>query len=177
MIERHPHPAGFSLVEMLVVLAMLAMVAGLLAGGLGLARAALARMAHVPPDDIATAQRILRGRIERTAPGSLAGTDRSLAFIAPPTHRDAPGAMIRFQLARSAAGDLALLGRAGERPLILLAGIASIDIAYDAQGSGHGWRRSWTARDMPGLVRVRIAFPAGDARTWPDLIVHPRAGS
>lgn len=168
---------GFSLIEMLVVLAVLGMVAGLMAGGLGLASAAMDRLARVPPDDVTTAQQIVRERIERLAPGSLAGTDRTLTFTAPPLDRDAPGAMAQFRLLRTPAGDLALHTPASGRPTVLLTRIAGLQIAYDATGSGRGWRRSWTARETPRLVRLRVILPPGDSRIWPDLVAHPQAGN
>lgn len=37
------------------------------------------------------------------------------------------------------------------------------------------WSDSWAKRsDVPRLVRVRVAFPSGDGRVWPELLVAPR---
>mgnify|MGYP006214980911 CR=1 FL=1 len=37
------------------------------------------------------------------------------------------------------------------------------------------WLDSWRGKQpLPKLVRLRIGFPAGDARRWPELIVSPR---
>lgn len=165
---------GFSLFEMLVVLAVLGMVAGLLAGGLGLGTAALRTLARVPPDDVATAQRILRGRIERAVPGGLAGTDRVLAFTSPPLDRDAPGATRRFHLTHTRTGELALRDAAGGPAIPLLAEVRRIEIAYSAAPGG-GWRRAWTARDIPRLIRVRVQRTSASAEPWPEMIVNLRA--
>lgn len=37
------------------------------------------------------------------------------------------------------------------------------------------WYESWNGTfGLPQLIRIRIGFPAGDLRRWPDLIVAPR---
>jgi general secretion pathway protein J len=58
----------------------------------------------------------------------------------------------------------------------LLRGVARLDLAYWGSASPEGpssWLAQWEARAMPQLVRVRLAFPTGDRRHWPDLIVAP----
>ena len=43
-----------------------------------------------------------------------------------------------------------------------------------AAGRGAQWQDSWTQRgDMPGLVRIRVAFRSGDTRLWPELLIAP----
>jgi general secretion pathway protein J len=63
----------------------------------------------------------------------------------------------------------------------LLEGIESVSIAYlELVERGDGtmemnWRDEWLDRDgLPALVRVRVGFPRGDARRWPELVVAPR---
>ena len=37
------------------------------------------------------------------------------------------------------------------------------------------WHETWIDRPAPpALVRIRVKFPAGDRRVWPELIVAPR---
>lgn len=65
---------------------------------------------------------------------------------------------------------------------VLLKGIKSIQWAYLAPPETAGsalttqsrWLDSWNRLKPPLLVRLRIAFPPGDGRVWPELIVHPR---
>jgi general secretion pathway protein J len=56
-------------------------------------------------------------------------------------------------------------------PGTLLRNVRSLAIAYlDASGV---WQPSATGV-LPRLIRVRIAFPPDDPRSWPDLFVAPR---
>ena len=44
-----------------------------------------------------------------------------------------------------------------------------------ATPQGPQWRDSWTGRgDLPRLVRIRIKFRPGEARSWPELLIAPR---
>lgn len=60
---------------------------------------------------------------------------------------------------------------------VLIENVARVEWSYaPASCDGHGeWQQTWQGRrDLPALVRVRIHFPTGDARQWPELIVGPR---
>ena len=58
---------------------------------------------------------------------------------------------------------------------ILIDAVESLEISYfgSAQsGADPIWWQEWQAqRSLPSLVRVRLAFPEGDPRRWPELIV------
>jgi general secretion pathway protein J len=63
----------------------------------------------------------------------------------------------------------------------LLDGVESVAISYlELVELGDGkmemnWRDEWQDRDAPpALVRIRVGFPAGDARRWPELVIAPR---
>ena len=44
--------------------------------------------------------------------------------------------------------------------------------------AGPAWQENWTNRNvLPVLVRLTLDFPAGDKRTWPDLVVRLRAAN
>ena len=54
----------------------------------------------------------------------------------------------------------------------LLRGIERLDLAYWSRDGG-GWHDTWSEHDPPAMVRVRVIFPAGDPRHWPDLVAAP----
>ncbi len=61
---------------------------------------------------------------------------------------------------------------------VLLGGVRQLDIDYygAADGQAPRWRTLWYGQTSPPqVVRIRLAFEPGDARVWPDLMVHPRA--
>ncbi len=53
---------------------------------------------------------------------------------------------------------------------VLLKGIQTIDCDYFADGK---WENSWYSSGLPALVRIRILFPDGDRRHWPDIVAAP----
>jgi general secretion pathway protein J len=196
---------GFTLVELLVSLALLGMAAAMLLAGLQMAGATALRerTRGGAVEETVAAQRILRSAIERLRPAvrvdtlkpivDLRGNSGVLTFVAPPLDRDAPDALQRFRLMRSATGDLTLYsastrnadidrsarGLAGWTPLVLARGTTSLSIGYYGPGltGERGWQDRWWDRTQPPeLVRIRVEFPAGDRRPWPDLLVRPRAG-
>lgn len=60
---------------------------------------------------------------------------------------------------------------------ILIEGIEALDLAYfgaPQRSEPAEWWQEWQdIAALPGLIRVRVRFPAGDARSWPDLFVRP----
>lgn len=57
----------------------------------------------------------------------------------------------------------------------LLSNIASIELSYFGRNGiepAGSWHDVWVAeRSLPQAMRLRVKFPAGDRRSWPDLII------
>lgn len=198
--------AGFTLIEQLVVLAVVGLFALLLTGLMGSAAAAM-RSDNLTSrqDDAQSAQRVLRARLERlkpvvrsdssTAVVDFRGDSKSLSFVAPPLDRMAPAELQQFRLQLSPGGDLVLYyassleqridltdpALAGWQSEVLQRDVASLDIAYfgpDRLLTEDRWQTVWSSRPQPpALVRVRVRFKAGDRRIWDDLVVRPRANT
>jgi general secretion pathway protein J len=192
--------SGFTLLETLVVVVVLGLlIAGLAHGvraGLALWSAQQRRVSETAELDAGA--RILRNLLTGIAVspagdiGGTAATDRfegdaeHLSFIGDlptglgPTRR----ADIQISLRK---GDLVLTWtpHLHEIPLgpppsptetELVADIAQLDIAYwgaSTPDQPAAWQTQWAGPAPPALVRIRLIFPKGDQRRWPDLIAAP----
>ena len=182
---------GFTLVEMLVSLALLAMAAVLMGSGLASARGLWGRIEAngARSETVEAAQTLLRDRIERLRPVTLFdqstpyadvdGERGRLVFTALPFDAERPAAMARFRLTQHER-DLVLEDAAGAfPPHVLLSGVSELEIAYfgpETAGGAPEWRQSWARQPTPPeLVRIRVKFAAGDRRVWPTLIIRPAA--
>jgi general secretion pathway protein J len=59
----------------------------------------------------------------------------------------------------------------------LTGGVDRLELAYwgaPSAGQPAGWQAQWDGPDIPELIRLRLAFAKGDRRRWPDLIVAPQ---
>jgi len=192
--------AGFTLIEMLVSLALLAMAAVLMLEGLGsgqrLWAGQTARTAR--GESVEAAQALLRVRIEKLRPitrfdagatfADIDGTDRQLVFVAPPADAERPAAARRYRLALNDRGDL-VLGSALSQvdagadavyaDRVLLREVGGLDISYygpDPKGGAPRWWSDWTRRETPPeSVKIKLTFRPSDPRVWPELIIHPAA--
>ncbi len=190
--------SGFTLVELMASLAIMAMISVLLSSGLVTGRRVWARMdrATASGEAVEGAQGALRSLLERPYPITrfdasapyvdFEGGAGGLAFLGPPADAARPAALRRYQLGLSAAGDLVLSSATSLNPdrhapytdqIVLLRGAQGLDLAYFGTAppdSSERWRDLWRDRPTPPeLVRIRVRFPAGDHRQWPDLIIRP----
>lgn len=204
-LPRRPDEAGVTLIESLVALAILAMSATLLLGGLTTTGRFTRDMAasERAASEVMAAQIILRQRIEAMRPvafltGSrpmmdLYGTDRRFDFYSVPPQGDPVGGVQRYRLMMAGSGDLMLFHAPelseridlaaseviGWTPSRLIGGATSATFAYygaTRTDPERRWRTVWGSESrLPELVRVRVTFGADDPRRWSDLIVRPGA--
>jgi general secretion pathway protein J len=202
---RRPRANGFTLIELLVSLAILGLTAAMLAAGVVTTRRVAERAAtqSATGESIVTAQTILRERIENMVASTrfdldapivdLRGGNNIVSFFAPPAPSERPSTVARYRLLRSAPGDIILYsvsdlsdrvdpyqpGEAGWTPTVLLTGVETLEMGYFGAAppdNQRRWRTQWIERQQPPeLIRVRIAFKAGDPRVWPELIARPAA--
>jgi general secretion pathway protein J len=193
---RPPLEQGFALVELLASLAVMALISLLLFSALGGRREALARLDRKFAGEmgVAAARDVLADRIERVWPVTdimirpkpgpqFEGRPTQLTFFAAPLQAEGPGPLRSYRLSVDVAGDVVLESHSAvaldewswPQRQVLLHGVESISLAYfDRSGQAGGWRPEWRDQPvLPALVRVRIAFPQGDQRRWPDLVVRP----
>lgn len=185
--------AGFTLLEILVALAVLGfLVLGLAQGarfGLG-AWDVQSRLTGATVD-LDAVDRTLRRMVEQILPtsdsrmptlrGTSAGfecvTELPLAAAALPSRR----AVVALGVDR--ARRLVLRWRPyrharqlGPAPVPeeseLLRGVERLEIAYWSAAGGV-WLNSWARAEPPDLLRIRLVFPRGDRRRWPDIIAAP----
>jgi general secretion pathway protein J len=198
--------AGFTLVELLVGLSLLALISVLLFGGFrfGLRAWEVGTARIDSGNEIELAQNLLRRQLAEaqpvrvgveieSAPVLLRGSTSALIFVSPlPAHRGIGGAhlfalgigdgasgkklTLRWRLFR--AGDPGDAAFDPKDASTLLTGIETIELSYfgrPATGGPRRWNDRWEEQpDLPELIRLRIAFPPGDGRSWPDLVVAPR---
>ncbi|HZZ90154.1 MAG TPA: hypothetical protein VFE13_17630 [Caulobacteraceae bacterium] len=188
---------GYTLVESLASLTLLGLVSLLLVVGLQAAHVRLARLDRADVGEIEAAQDMLRARLEQATPRTVLdtgtaqidfdGRNDQLDFTAPPPQAHGPDAPYHYRLYLSGGGDLKLDAASDvaldqTKPassVVLVHGVGSLDVAYfgaDTQGASPGWTSHWQQQPLlPRLVRVRLAFPAQDPRTWPTLLIRPAA--
>jgi len=198
--------AGFTLVEMLVSLAIIGMVAVLLALGIGRMGLDLQHSARADRelDQIATAQFTLRHRIERAYPAKdrqtgntvdFGGEAKSLDFLGTAPDSKGPDALHRYRLKLAQDGTLMLYhitsltnavdprqpATLGWQATALVSNVANLSLSYfgpRTNGNGSGWQPDWSHRPtLPTLVRVRVELARAGLRGWPDLVIHPRAAN
>jgi general secretion pathway protein J len=183
--------AGFTLLEVLVALVVLALLMAGIAQGTRFGLAAWSRQSAMlgAGDDLDAVDRTLRailappnaalpasgggvdGRVDRLAldsllPLALATGDRSarIELVV-----DARRLMIRWT-PRLASAET---GQPARGEIVLIDNIEQVQFGYwgSTQPGLSGWLTQWTGPQMPALTRVHLVFPDGDPRRWPDIVV------
>lgn len=188
---------GFTLLEILVALVVLGfLMAGLAQGTrFGLrAWGAQSRLIDARAE-LDAVDRTLRRLVEGMDPGGpnqaplIEGGRATLAFTS-----ELPAAAA----AVTRRADVALLVDAGGRLVLrwtprlnavrfgpppplqeveLLRGVARLELAYwpkpTREAPAASWREGWAEPALPELVRIRLVFPPGDGRRWPDIVAAP----
>ena len=191
----HRRPNGFTLIETLVALTVLGLLFAAFTQGVHFGLLAWATEARLTDgnDDFDTLDNTLRHLIEVADPGDdaeqapfAATSDRLDCVTALPNGYGAmPGRRIRATLLVDAGHRLLLRWQPSARttPLRgppepieteLLRGVSRIELSFWRPGGA--WVGAWRSPDLPTLVRVRLHFPSGDPRIWPDIVAAPGTG-
>ena len=188
--------AGYSLVELLVVLALVGLIAMAISGGIRFGVRVWERTETlVEGDELARGgQTMLRALFSHLYPRQRTSDDRAdedafsgersrVAFVAvmPPSFN--VNGLARVVLtAEGDANAMALVvvyqgerGPSNTQKLKLFAGAKEIAFAFAEPSDGAVvWKDTWLEKTtMPALIRVRVTFSADARATWPDLIVRP----
>ena len=188
------HQSGYTLVELLIVLALMGLISLAIASGLRLgartwekterevSAAETARGGH------AVLTNLLSRIYPRTPDAAVAqdpafeGSSERITFLADAAAPFPAQGVARFTLSvRRDRGAVALVlaevaerGPSTKTDEVLFANAERIAFAYgEAKDGAIIWNDTWSGRDrLPSLIRLRVAFPPGAGR-WPDLIVRP----
>jgi general secretion pathway protein J len=199
MILHPEHHRGFTLIEILVALALMGMIAVILITSLQIGGHTWQRVMRGASntDDIAQAQEILRLRLSSlypddrgaggiSQPAFLITNGTSLEFSGPAPDATADG-ILRYRITVSAAsGALEIRawpdreGRSDNQvdssAEALLPHAVSMTVQFFLRpetGPGR-WVDRWDSKKMPQLIRIDVAFAANDKRRWPPLYIEPR---
>ncbi len=206
MMRRTRQSAGFTLIEVIVSLALLAFAMALTFGTLrGATRATeRAEATAARSERLRAVQGFMRAQIGAALPIAyevepstgeawyLRGEGDKVEFVgAMPGYLSRGGPYLQTFELRRAGNDLQLLfsyqllttdgpiDRERE-PKVLLDGIADGDFEYrtiDAAGKAADWQRDWQARgQIPPLLRLKLRFD-DPRRHWPDFVVPLRLGT
>lgn len=183
--------AGFTLLEVLVVVAVMGLVLALLAQTVQIGVHAMnAFQGRVRAQvDFEPVEQALRRMVERMDPGIypqpplLRGTAASFVFttelpdaatggsMAADIRLEAAGGQLRVEWAPHGRG-VAFASPPPPRRTVLLDAVARLELAYAPKGAAGAWRDRWAAEELPGLVRIHVVPAAGNAN-WPAIVARP----
>jgi general secretion pathway protein J len=188
--------AGYSLVELLVVVALMGLIAVAISGGMRFGARVWERTENaVQSGDLARGGHAFLGALlshvyprrpdpnkpDRAPPFAGAADRMEFVAVAPSSLR--VSGLARISLAAERAGNQSSLsisyraerGPVAERREVLLTGAREIDFAYGkvVEGAVH-WTSAWQGEEKPpALIRIRMSFPPESGVSWPDLVVRP----
>ena len=184
--------AGFTLLEILVALVVLGFLMVGLSQGVqfGLTAWGMQERLINQRGDLDAVDRALRQFVARMDPGTrtdpprVAGTQAEFTFTAAlPLIADGGSADMLLAVDPAHRFTLRWIPHLHARrtslpppPHVeeLLNGVARVQFAYWRPSPGGGsWVGTWDGKSLPALVRVRIVFPEGDRRHWPDIVAAP----
>ena len=194
--------AGFTLLELLVAVTLLAYVATLLAGGLRLGLRAWETIEQRGGTihNVQVVQHFLRHTLAEALPPNaddpleariFDGERDRLAFVAPlPAHLGGGLHRLAVELAPGADGRALVLQLrpyhprdpdAGEaETFVLLERVERLELTYYESGPAPGdgqWRDRWQDRpELPALVHINLTLDGDGRRLWPGLAARPRLG-
>lgn len=182
-----PRQGGFTLLEVLVGVAVLGLIIGVLYGGVSFALQAAQRQDAVlaKTGDYDAVNRALRRLIAEADAGGpgivpLRGSPGRMTFSS--RMPDAAGGGAADMAVGITGGTVVLrwtphrpgrpLGPApAAREVELLLGAQRVELSY---WGASGWHGEWAEAILPALVRLRVVFAPDDARHWPDMVLATR---
>lgn len=199
---RRSPTVGFTLLELLIALTLMSLLTVVILGALGTGARVWEHASvqqHVVEETV-VARKFLRRWLEQAYPlvdrsdpsrpvTVFQGTKERLDVVAPVPGGIMPGGLAHYSIFVQRNGgrsDLLVTirhERADEKTAahsgsVLIEDISDMSVTYfGAQRSAEPeeWRDAWTdATNLPRLVRISIAFPSGDKRTWTELDVAPK---
>jgi prepilin-type N-terminal cleavage/methylation domain-containing protein len=182
--------AGFSLVEVLVALALTALVMVVLFAGVGLGLRGIGSVegAAGDLDTRRNLEAVLRRQLAAAYPGfgpltrepGFVGAPQAVSFLAL-NGPDGPG-LARVWLVLEDGNDGRRLVLSRTRPggglvrAVLARHVASFRLAYlgaPNREAGRGWHDRWEgSRNLPELVRVSLRLAGDGEGRWPDEVVR-----
>ncbi|HDS1733098.1 prepilin-type N-terminal cleavage/methylation domain-containing protein [Pseudomonas sp. BP8] len=185
--------AGFTLVEILVVISLIGLLLGLVGGALVAANRAVAKAERYSDrlDELRATQRFLRQSLGQVLPLSAStgqgahtttfeGNRNSVEFFAPLPSSVGGGLYRQRLLRRDDRLELQLARLDGRRlqawsePQRLLSGVKSLQLSYRGYsplGKPTGWLTQWPWPErLPQTLRVDVQM--SDRKAWPLLQVN-----
>jgi len=193
-------PAGFTLLEVVAALAVLGLLLLVLTQGMQFGLRAWQTVGHevMRPAELEAVDRTLRRLVTRVVAkdtvegrGAVVGAPTALDVVTRlPPDPDGPklASPVEARLEVDAAHRLVLsflprphaqwLEPPRRREVVLLEHVQRVEFGFwrEARGGGGTWSASWNIPSAPTLIRIRIIFPHGDARHWPDIVAAPALG-
>jgi general secretion pathway protein J len=200
--SRSLKPQGFTLVELLVGLTLMALVSIILFGGMRFGMRAwetggerIERTTRIELVQTLLRRQLGQARLPSNSAGkppvAFSGQRDRVTFVAPSAkHGEASDAFV-FVLRWSDTGQRSHLNlawtplqppasaetvRGAESAARLIEDVATVELAYygalDPKRPAQWWDEWDGANGLPALMRLRLTFPEGDSRRWPDLIVR-----
>jgi prepilin-type N-terminal cleavage/methylation domain-containing protein len=188
---------GFTLIEVLVCLALMALVSVILVTSLRIGGHAWQRVAKNAEavDDVQRAQAFLRAKLSSLYPGpgvseretssALQSDGQFLAFSSIAPAGKAAG-IARYRIAVSTSGhsleitfDSEQYGHGTDRMFLsetLLANVSSMEIQFYVRRDAEPgqWLNHWERpSEIPRLIRIDVHLPESDSRHWPTLYIEP----